>query len=78
MSQEAWPSGAWYHRQAGEACGPVSAERLKELLAAGQLRAGQAVWRRYRECLLFLQAARAASGAAGDATQRPSSGRAST
>jgi hypothetical protein len=74
MSQEAWPSGAWYYRQAGEACGPVSAERLKELLAAGQLRAGQAVWRRSRERLLFVQAARAASGAAGDGSGRPGSG----
>jgi hypothetical protein len=51
----------WFYKQAGETLGPVSAERLKELLTLGLLRPGQAVWKNANQCVLFVHAATAAS-----------------
>jgi hypothetical protein len=66
MSRHEWLSEGWFYKQSGETCGPVSAERLKELLAVGLLRPRQAVWQRSGHDMLFIAAATAASGAAGD------------
>ncbi len=75
MKSRAKPSSdEWFYKESGETCGPVSTGRLEELLAAGRLRPDQAVWRRHLQCLLFIQAARAASEAAGGGSRRPGSG----
>ena len=66
MSRPEWPSEGWFYKQAGETFGPVSVGRLKELLAAGRLQPRQAVWQRSGHDMLFIAAATAASGAAGD------------
>src|SRR5437588_5849236 len=73
MSRQEWPAEGWFYNQAGETCGPASTEQLKELLAAGRLQARQAVWQQGSQCLLFVHAATAAVGTAGDSSQRPSS-----
>jgi GYF domain 2 len=62
MRSEGRPYGGWYYRQGGQAFGPVPTGRLKELLASGRLRPGQAVWQRSGHDLLFLHAATAAFG----------------
>ncbi len=69
MNRQEWPSEGWFYKQSGETCGPVSAGRLKELLAVGLLRPHQAVWQRGSHSLRFVQAATAASGVAGDGSQ---------
>jgi hypothetical protein len=51
----------WYYRQDGEKAGPVSAVRLKELLASGLLQPRQAVWTHGGDRLLFLPAVTAAA-----------------
>ena len=66
MSRQERPSEGWFYKQAGETCGPVSAERLKELLAVGLLQPRQAVWQRSGQGVLFVHAATAAAGATGD------------
>jgi hypothetical protein len=63
MSRHEWPADGWFYRQAGRACGPVPAGRLKVLLAVGLLRPRQAVWQRGSDGLLFVHAAAAAAGA---------------
>jgi hypothetical protein len=35
----------WYYMHKGRECGPVSTEQLKQLVAAGQLRASDEVWK---------------------------------
>ncbi len=65
MSRHEGLSDGWFYRHSGEACGPVSAERLRELLGVGLLQPRQAVWQRGGDGLLFVHAATAASGAAG-------------
>jgi hypothetical protein len=71
MSRQEWPSEVWFYKQAGESFGPVSAERLKELLSAGQLQPRQAVWKRGHEGLLFVPAATAVFGATCGTSQPP-------
>lgn len=66
MSRHERPAEGWFDKQSGETCGPVSAQRLKELLAVALLRHRQAVWQRGSQGVLFLQAATAAAGATGD------------
>jgi hypothetical protein len=61
------PSGSWYYHQGGRPCGPVSAERLQELLSEGRVRPRQAVWRQSGPRLLFTHAATAAGGPGEDA-----------
>jgi hypothetical protein len=73
MSRQEGPSEGWFYKQAGEMCGPVSAERLKELLGVGLLQARQAVWREVSHGLLFVHAATAASGATGGGSPLPCS-----
>ena len=62
MSRHEWPADGWFYRQAGRACGPVPAGRLKVLLAVGLLRPRQAVWQRSSDGLRFVHAATAACG----------------
>jgi GYF domain 2 len=64
MSRQDGPSEGWFYKRAGETCGPVSAERLQELLTGGLLQPRQAVWQKGSHGLLFVHAATAASGAA--------------
>jgi hypothetical protein len=71
MGREESSSEGWFYKRAGETFGPVSAERLQELLAAGLLPPREAVWRRHGQGHLFVHAARAASGSAGDGLQPP-------
>ena len=66
MSRHEWSSERWFYKQSGETCGPVSAERLKELLAVGLLQPRQAVWQKGGQGVLFVHAATAAAGATGD------------
>jgi hypothetical protein len=63
MSRHQGPADGWFYKQAGQACGPVPAGRLKVFLAVGLLRPRQAVWQRGGDGLLFVHAAAAASGA---------------
>jgi hypothetical protein len=60
-----WSSGGWYYKQACETVGPVSAEQLQELLAAGRLQPRQAVWKKGNQSLLFVHATTAAFGTTG-------------
>jgi GYF domain 2 len=64
MCGEERPFEGWYYREDGQALGPVPTGRLRELLAAGRLRPGQAVWQRRSDGLRFVPAATAAEGAA--------------
>ena len=64
MRRERRSFEGWYYRQAGQALGPISTGRLKELLAAGRLRPRQAVWQRSGHDMLFVPAATAAFGTA--------------
>jgi hypothetical protein len=63
VTRHKWLCDGWFYKQAGQACGPVPAGRLKVLLAVGLLRPRQAVWQRSGEGLFFVHAAAAASGA---------------
>ena len=63
MTRHEWPCDGWFYKQAGQACGPVPAGRLKVLLAVGLLRPTQAVWHRGSRGVVFVHAATAASGA---------------
>jgi hypothetical protein len=71
MTKREWISKGWFYREAGEAVGPVSAERLKELLDGGQLGPHQTVWRRGEHYVLFIHAAKAAGGSEGTCRQAP-------
>jgi hypothetical protein len=71
MGREQSSSERWFYKRAGETFGPVSAERLHELLSAGLVQPREAVWRRHGQGHLFVQAARAASGSARDGSQPP-------
>jgi hypothetical protein len=62
MSRQERPSEGWFYKQAGETCGPVSTEQLKELLTVGLLQPRQAVWQKGSHSLRFVHAATAASG----------------
>ena len=62
MSRQEGPSEGWFYQQAGETCGPVSTEQLKELLTVGLLQPRQAVWQKGSHSLRFVHAAMAASG----------------
>jgi hypothetical protein len=77
MSRPDGPSRGWFYKQAGETLGPVSGQRLRELLGLGLLRPRQAVWAREGQDLLFVPAAAAASGTAGHGLAPPSSSPAS-
>jgi hypothetical protein len=57
--------GGWYYRHHGEKIGPVSAARLKELLASGELQPRQAVWQEASQSSVFVPAEAAASGGLG-------------
>jgi hypothetical protein len=46
MSRQERPSEGWFYQQAGETCGPVSTEQLKELLPVGLLQPRQRCGRR--------------------------------
>ena len=72
MTTERSPGG-WYYRRDGQPAGPVSAEELKDLLAAGRLRPRQPVWQQGPHGLLFVRAATAAGGdeGAGDPESAP-------
>ena len=52
----------WYFRQDGQPHGPVSTEKLKELLSVGNLQPRQAVWKRGNDGLHFVHAATAVFG----------------
>lgn len=52
----------WYFRQDGRPHGPVSTEKLKELLTGGHLQPRQAVWQRRTDHLRFVHAATAVFG----------------
>jgi len=41
MSRQEGPSEGWFYKQAGETFGPVSAERLQEMLGMGLLQPRQ-------------------------------------
>jgi hypothetical protein len=73
MSRQDGPAEGGFYKQAGETCGPVSAERLRELLSGGLLQPRQAVWQKGRHSLFFVPAATAASGAVGDSSRPPRS-----
>jgi len=73
MNRQERPSEGWFYQQAGETCGPVSTEQLKELLTVGLLQPRQAVWQEGSHSLLFVHAAAAASGMTGDGSQPPGS-----
>jgi hypothetical protein len=73
MSRQVGAAEGWFYKQAGQTCGPVSSERLKELLEAGLLQPRQAVWTQGSDGLLFVHAATAAAGAASGCSQPPSS-----
>jgi GYF domain 2 len=62
MRREERTGEGWYYRQDGEAFGPISTEKLKELLVAGRLRPRQAVWMMGNHSLFFIHAETAASG----------------
>src|SRR5437868_5494182 len=53
---EAFVEQEWFYRRDGQQCGPVSAERIRELLLAGDLQANQAIWRRNEENLRYVRA----------------------
>ena len=72
MSRQVWAAEGWFYKQAGERCGPVSVERLKELLAAGLLQPRQVVWQRGSDGLFFLPAATAAFGTTAPLCRPPS------
>jgi hypothetical protein len=55
MTTTRTPDG-WYYRRDGQPVGPVSAEELRGLLAAGALQPGQAVWRCEPARTLFVPA----------------------
>ena len=46
----------WFYRRDGQEAGPFSAEGIRELLLSGELRAGQAIWRRNEEELSHVRA----------------------
>ena len=71
MSRQEWAAEGWFYKQAGEKFGPVSAERLKELLDAGLLQPRQAVWKQSSHSLLFIHAATAAGETKGGVYQPP-------
>jgi hypothetical protein len=77
MSRQVGASQGWFYKQAGARCGPASAERLKELLAAGLLQPRQAVWTEDNHRLLFVHAATAAAATTSDCAEPPSSREAS-
>ncbi len=63
------PEGAsegWFYRQAGQICGPVSQDRLRELLGAGRLSPRQAVWQRGALRLFFVHADTVACAGSGE------------
>jgi uncharacterized protein DUF4339 len=60
MSRQERPSEGWFYKQAGVTFGPVSTERLKELLTVGLLQPRQAVWKKSSQSLLIVQATTAA------------------
>jgi hypothetical protein len=59
MNQKTCGEG-WFYNANGERCGPVSSAQLRELVASGQLRPRQAVWRQGSHGLLFVHAETAA------------------
>jgi hypothetical protein len=46
----------WFYRQDGQECGPVSEERIIELLASGVMRPEQPVSKRDEEFLVYIRA----------------------
>jgi hypothetical protein len=62
VRQEELPAPGWYYKQDGRSAGPVSTDRLRELLTTGQLQPRQAVWKQGGHGLLFVHAVRAAWG----------------
>jgi len=71
MSRQEWASVGWFYKQAGEKFGPVSTERLKELLDMGLLQPRQAVWKKDSQSLHFVHAATAAGTTKGEVYQPP-------
>lgn len=62
MSSEASFHDGWFYKRAGETCGPVSPDQLKELLVAGRVQPRQAVWRNCHHGQYLVQAVQVASG----------------
>jgi hypothetical protein len=73
VTTERLPEG-WYYRQDGQPAGPVSAQELKDLLAAGRLRPRQPVWQHGPQGLVFVHAATAARRAGDTGDPEPASG----
>ena len=67
-------SAEWYYRRDGQPVGPVSAQAIQDLLAAGQLPPRQPVWQRRPQGLVFVHAATAARGAEGSGHPERASG----
>jgi GYF domain 2 len=57
-------SDGWFYKQDGQAVGPVSTAALRELLAVGQVRPDQPVWRRDGPNLTFVRALAATDSSA--------------
>jgi len=69
MSRQEWASEGWFYKQAGVKFGPVSTERLQELLDMGLLQPRQAVWKKDSHSLHFVHAATAGCETKGEVSQ---------